>query len=191
VPFPSRSAESASVCLAPLPPFHSPADSGPLPLCLSERLSEIDTVQNLALESDHAACRTHHRPIRDFPGARRRSARRLGPADPVSIGNLPDDPVENTPINGGDGSSGIRGTNSLQWQVSAAELTRYNGNFVTNPGVCALSNWQFSPIYPSSGMGAGQLAQVRAFDNRADVKAALQAINDAAKARPYMDCRRH
>jgi hypothetical protein len=94
-------------------------------------------------------------------------------------------------LNGGDGSSGIPGTNSLQWQVSAAELTRYDGNFVTNPGVCALSNWQFSPIYPSSGMSAGQLAQVRAFDNRADVKAALQAINDAAKARPYMDCRRH
>jgi hypothetical protein len=94
-------------------------------------------------------------------------------------------------LNGGDGSSGIRGTNSRQWQVSAAELTRYNGNFVTNPGVCALSNWQFSPTYPSSGMSAGQLAQVRAFDNRADVKAALQAINDAAKARPYMDCRRH
>jgi hypothetical protein len=94
-------------------------------------------------------------------------------------------------LNGGDGSSGIRGTDSLHWQVSAAELTRYNGNFVTNPGVCALSNWQFSPIYPSSGMSAGQLEQVRAFDNRADVQAALQAINLAAKARPYMDCRRH
>jgi hypothetical protein len=94
-------------------------------------------------------------------------------------------------LNGGDGSSGILGTNSQHWQVSAAELTRYNGNFVTNPGVCALSNWQFSPTYPSSGMSAGQLAQVRAFDNRADVKAALQAINNAAKARPYRDCRRH
>jgi hypothetical protein len=94
-------------------------------------------------------------------------------------------------LNGGDGSSGIRGTDSRHWQVSAAELTRYNGNFVTNPGVCALSNWQFSPIYPSSGLSAGQLALVRAFDNRADVKAALQAINLAAKARPYMDCRRH
>jgi hypothetical protein len=94
-------------------------------------------------------------------------------------------------LNGGDGSSGIRGTDSRYWQVSAAELTRYDGNFVTNPGVCALSNWQFSPIYPSSGMSAGQLAQVRAFDNRTDVKAALKAINLAAKARPYMDCRRH
>ena len=94
-------------------------------------------------------------------------------------------------LNGGDGSSRILGTNSTHWQVSAAELTRYNGNFVTNPGVCALSNWQFSPTYPSSGMSAGQLAGVRAFDNRADVKAALQAINNTAKARPYRDCRRH
>jgi hypothetical protein len=94
-------------------------------------------------------------------------------------------------LSGGDGSSGIRGTDSRHWQVSAAELTRYNGNFVTNPGVCALSNWQFSPIYPSGGMTASQLAQVRAFDNRSDVKAALQAINNTAKARPYMDCRRH
>ena len=94
-------------------------------------------------------------------------------------------------LNGGDGSSGILGTDSRHWQVSAAELTRYNGNFVTNTGVCALSNWQFSPIYPSSGMTASQLAQVRGFDNRSDVKAALQAINNAAKARPYLDCRRH
>jgi hypothetical protein len=92
---------------------------------------------------------------------------------------------------GGDGSSRIFGLDSRHWQVSAAELTRYNGNFVTNPGVCALSNWQYSPIYPSSGMTASQLAQVRGFDNRSDVKAALQAINNAAKARPYLDCRRH
>jgi hypothetical protein len=93
-------------------------------------------------------------------------------------------------LNGGDGSSGIVGTSLTKWQMSAAEVDSIGRLFAAEPYACAVLNWRYSVNYPrSSSMTDEQYASVTAFDQRADVIAAMQAVHSVAAARDPATCR--
>jgi hypothetical protein len=76
-------------------------------------------------------------------------------------------------LDGGDGSSGIKGTQPRTWAMSAAELNRYGSALLAQTYVCAFSMWRYSAAY---------------YD-RADVKQVMAALSAKARNHARTSCR--
>jgi len=76
-------------------------------------------------------------------------------------------------LDGGDGTSGIRGTQPNTWAMSAAELKQYGTGLLSQSYVCAFSMWRYIDVYY----------------NRADVKTAMGTLSQLAKSHARKSCR--
>jgi hypothetical protein len=76
-------------------------------------------------------------------------------------------------LNGGNGSSGIRGTKSGFYSMSANELRTYGGAVLDHPYTCAFIMWEHKPTY---------------YD-RTDIRSAMSALSTKAKAHVKTSCR--
>jgi hypothetical protein len=76
-------------------------------------------------------------------------------------------------LDGGDGSSGLRGTQPNTWAMSAAELRKYGSALLSPSYVCAFSMWRYSASYYG----------------RADVKSAMADLSAKAKSHARTSCR--
>ncbi len=70
-----------------------------------------------------------------------------------------------------------------RFQMSAAEVLAYGKVFVAEPYNCGFIGWRWSPSYPTTTLPAAQLAAIRAFDTRADVRAAMGDLSIQAGQR--------
>ena len=75
-------------------------------------------------------------------------------------------------LDGGNGSSGIRGTQPKTWKMSAAELRTYGNALLGQSYVCAFSMWRYDATYY----------------NRADVKAVMAELSAKAKSHAKTSC---
>jgi hypothetical protein len=71
-------------------------------------------------------------------------------------------------LDGGNGSSGIQGTQPKTWSMSAAEVKTYGNALLGQSYVCAFSMWRYDATYY----------------NRTDIKNALADLS--AKARSHV-----
>jgi hypothetical protein len=76
-------------------------------------------------------------------------------------------------LDGGDGTSGIRGTQPRTWAMSAAELKRYGSALLAPSHICAFAMWRYSDTYYG----------------RADVKSALAELSAKASGHARTSCR--
>ncbi len=76
-------------------------------------------------------------------------------------------------LDGGDGSSGIRGTQPKTWAMSAAELREYGNALLNQSYVCAFSMWRYDAAY----------------FNRTDIKNALAELSAKARTHAKTACR--
>jgi hypothetical protein len=76
-------------------------------------------------------------------------------------------------LDGGNGSSGIRGTQPRTWAMSAAELKKYGSALLSQSYVCAFAMWRYSGTYYS----------------RTDVKSAMADLSAQAKGHARTSCR--
>jgi hypothetical protein len=76
-----------------------------------------------------------------------------------------------------------------RFQMSAAEVLAYGKVFVAEPYNCGFIGWRWSPSYPSTSLPAAQLAAIRAFDTRADVRAAMGDLSIQAGQRSSTSCK--
>jgi hypothetical protein len=79
-------------------------------------------------------------------------------------------------INGGDGSSGVRGTISGKWNMSAAEIRTHGSTMLQELRACAFF------LYTYLEGGSTYLA-------RPDIRAAVSELYTKAKAHPRTSCR--
>jgi hypothetical protein len=80
-------------------------------------------------------------------------------------------------LDGGDGSSGIRGTapHPDWWQMSPAEVVRVGTVLASTPYACAFLSWRYDP----------------GFEGRPEVRAALDSIARVASVRGGTSCVQH
>ncbi|HZA93741.1 MAG TPA: hypothetical protein VE420_14045 [Gemmatimonadales bacterium] len=76
-------------------------------------------------------------------------------------------------LNGGNGSSGIRGTKSGKYSMSGSELRSYGTTILDQTYACAFVMWEHKPTY---------------YD-RTDIKSAMSALSLKAKAHVKTSCR--
>jgi len=76
-------------------------------------------------------------------------------------------------LDGGNGSSGIRGTQPNTWAMSAAEVKTYGSALLAQSYVCAFSMWRYDATYY----------------NRTDVKNALADLSAKARAHVKTACK--
>jgi hypothetical protein len=76
-------------------------------------------------------------------------------------------------LDGGDGSSGLRGTQPRTWKMSAAELRSYGNALLAQGYVCAFSMWRYDATYY----------------NRADVKTVMAELSAKAKNHAKTSCK--
>jgi hypothetical protein len=76
-------------------------------------------------------------------------------------------------LDGGNGSSGIRGSQPKDWAMSAAELRAYGSALLSQSYVCAWEMWRYSGSYY----------------NRADIKSAMSYLSSLAKKHAKTSCR--
>jgi hypothetical protein len=76
-------------------------------------------------------------------------------------------------LDGGNGSSGIRGTQPNTWAMSAAELRKYGSALLSQSYMCAFSMWRYSSTYY----------------NRTDVKSAMADLSAMARSHAKTSCR--
>jgi hypothetical protein len=76
-------------------------------------------------------------------------------------------------INGGDGSSRIRGSRSGQWSMSASEIRQYGAAMLGESHACAFFNWQHDTDY---------------FD-RSDIRSAMAEVSNKARSHAKTSCR--
>jgi hypothetical protein len=76
-------------------------------------------------------------------------------------------------INGGNGSSGIRGTSSGQYSMSASELKTYGTALLNQTRACGFLLWQYSSTY----------------FGRYDIKTAMSALSTKARNHVKTSCR--
>jgi hypothetical protein len=76
-------------------------------------------------------------------------------------------------LDGGDGSSGIRGTQPRTWAMSAAELRKFGSALLSQSHVCAFAMWRYSSTYYT----------------RADVKSAMADLSAQARSHARTSCR--
>ena len=79
-------------------------------------------------------------------------------------------------LNGGNGSSGIRGTQSGKWSMSATELRNYGTALLSQTLACGWFNWSY--LYTGS-----------TYFGRADIKSAMTDLSNKAKAHVRTSCR--
>jgi hypothetical protein len=79
-------------------------------------------------------------------------------------------------LNGGNGSSGIRGTTSGKYAMSASELRSYGTALLNQTLACGWFNWSY--LYTGSTYFA-----------RADIKSAMTDLSNKAKAHVKTSCR--
>jgi hypothetical protein len=75
-------------------------------------------------------------------------------------------------LDGGTSASGIPGTRSGSYAMSASQLKTFGSALATNPYACAMYSWKYSPAY----LG------------RSDIKAAVDAIAALARNRDWRSC---
>ena len=76
-------------------------------------------------------------------------------------------------LDGGDGSSGIRGTQPRTWAMSAAELKKYGTALLAQSYICAFSMWRYDATYYG----------------RSDVKSAMSELSAKASSHARTSCR--
>ena len=76
-------------------------------------------------------------------------------------------------INGGNGSSGIRGSRKGQWSMSGSEIRNYGAAMLGESHACAFFSWQHDTDY----------------FGRSDVKSAMGEVSKKAKAHAKTSCR--
>jgi hypothetical protein len=76
-------------------------------------------------------------------------------------------------LNGGNGSSGIRGTKSGEYSMSATELKTYGTAMLSNPYVCGFMMWEYNLTYYG----------------RSDIKSAMAELSPKASSHPQTSCR--
>jgi hypothetical protein len=76
-------------------------------------------------------------------------------------------------LDGGDGSSGIKGTLAKTWAMSATELKSYGNALLSQSYMCAFVMWRYSDSYYS----------------RSDIKTAMAALSQQAKSHAKTSCR--
>ena len=79
-------------------------------------------------------------------------------------------------INGGNGSSGVRGTRDGKWNMSAAEIRTHGATLLKEPRACAFF------LYTWLDGGAEYMA-------RSDIKAAITELWYKARAHQRTSCR--
>jgi hypothetical protein len=79
-------------------------------------------------------------------------------------------------LDGGNGSSGIRGWTNTKWAMSATEITNYGNALLSQSYVCGFLVWTYLD------MGATYFA-------RADIKTAMTALYTKAKGHTRTSCR--
>jgi hypothetical protein len=79
-------------------------------------------------------------------------------------------------LDGGNGSSGIRGWTSSRWAMSAAEIRNYGNALVNQTYACAFYNWTYEYHGPT-------------YYSRADVKSAMAELSQKAKTHVRTSCR--
>jgi hypothetical protein len=75
-------------------------------------------------------------------------------------------------IDGGNGSSGIRGVSPGKWSMSATEVRNYGAALLNQSYVCAFYNWTY----------------VGTYYNRSDIKSAFGAVSAQARSHPRTSC---
>jgi hypothetical protein len=76
-------------------------------------------------------------------------------------------------INGGNGSSGIRGSRKGQWSMSASEVKKYGAAMLSEAHACAFFSWQHDTDY---------------YD-RSDIRSAMAEVSNKARAHVRTSCR--
>jgi len=79
-------------------------------------------------------------------------------------------------LDGGNGSSGIRGWLPNRWTMTAAEIKSYGTTILAQSYACGFLNWTW-------------LDQGQAYFSRTDVKASMTALSNLAKAHAQTSCR--
>lgn len=76
-------------------------------------------------------------------------------------------------IDGGNGSSGIRGVSAGKWSMSATEVRNYGAALLNQSYACAFYNWTY----------------VDSYYNRSDIKSAFGALSSQARSHARTSCR--
>jgi hypothetical protein len=76
-------------------------------------------------------------------------------------------------LNGGNGSSGIRGTRSSVWSMSASEIRTYGNTLLNQSYTCGFTMWRYSSTYYS----------------RSDIKSAMTELSKKSKSHVKTSCR--
>ena len=79
-------------------------------------------------------------------------------------------------LDGGNGSSGIRGWTSGRWAMSAAEIRNYGNALVNQSYACGFYNWTYQYHGPT-------------YYGRSDIKSAMAELSQKAKAHVRTSCR--
>jgi hypothetical protein len=79
-------------------------------------------------------------------------------------------------LDGGNGSSRIRGWLSYRWAMSAAEIKSYGTAILAQPYVCGFIAWTY-------------LYQGANYFNRTDVKSSMTSLSNLAKSHAQTSCR--
>ena len=79
-------------------------------------------------------------------------------------------------LDGGDGSSGWRGTKSKYWAMSAAEVSKYGSVLAAEPNGCALLLWKYDRTDT-------------VYFARPEIQAAIEELGRLAADRPAAKCR--
>jgi hypothetical protein len=74
---------------------------------------------------------------------------------------------------GGTSASGIRGTRSGAWSMSASQIKAFGSVLASNPYACAVLSWNYNPTYL----------------DRSDIKAAVAQVAEVARNRAWQSCR--
>ncbi|MGI8818669.1 MAG: hypothetical protein ACR2HW_05945 [Gemmatimonadales bacterium] len=83
----------------------------------------------------------------------------------------------------------LNATSVRRFQMSAAEVLNYGTAFLAEPYNCAGIAWQYSRIYEKASLPPIQLAGIKAFDARPDVRAAMSQLGQIARERSNTSCR--
>jgi hypothetical protein len=75
-------------------------------------------------------------------------------------------------LDGGDGSSGVRGTVPRGWNMTATELRTYGSALLAQSYICGFSMWRYSSTYY----------------NRADIKSAMAELSRKARSHAKTSC---
>jgi hypothetical protein len=75
-------------------------------------------------------------------------------------------------LDGGTSASGIPGTRSGSYAMSASQLKTFGSALATNPYACAMYGWKYSSSY----------------FGRSDIKAAVEAVAALARNRAWISC---